>query len=261
VSEHILELNTIGRFMKVSLDGGLAAVDGVELTTRIPPYYFDTGPASVHQVQMFGYIFDALGSAIPAAEECLTLLSSMQNRTGLVVCDSDLNLVKTRLYKLQNPVGDARWLTYSTTATKANLQDALASIQTIMAVFDYYNDPNVFARHRKVYRDVMGQLAKFEAAYTSQFGQNIHGQWQKRWYEFMNGHLLRVGTFTRNWSQNKLEDLHNTWSSALHRCNLVSASWCTYTSSAVNLIDAYQVAINTRLKMVFKEGVFTAPGS
>jgi hypothetical protein len=67
------------------------------------------------------------------ADACLALLGSMQNRTGLVYCDSNLNLMKTN--KLQDPVSDAPWNMHANSTEPESLERALAYIQTIMAVF------------------------------------------------------------------------------------------------------------------------------
>lgn len=110
VTEHILELNTIGRFMTTSLDGGLG---GLGPPSSLPGYYFSHA-ATIHQVQMLSYNFIAWNkhTTMTPADTCLLQLGSMEARDGLVVCDSSLNLIKTKVYKLQNPVGRRRgWRT------------------------------------------------------------------------------------------------------------------------------------------------------
>ena len=252
VSEHILELNTIGRFMTASLDGGLGAF----LIGSLPGFYF--APANIHQVQMFAYNFVAWNehTALTPADTCLNKLGSMESRNGLVVCDSSLNMMKTRLYKLQNPIGDANWATSCIIAQPWSLQRALSFIQTIMGVFDYYDDLNVKTRHGQVYQDVMEEMAYFEISYDSQFSLDIYGEWQQRWKEFMTAHFARVVTHTRIWLQNKLNSLYTTWEIArLANCpgNFAECAYCT---SAVWLITQYRMSVEQYQKVVFDDSIF-----
>lgn len=84
-------------------------------------------------------------SAINPANSCLAQLGSTGLTQGLVVCDSKLNGMKTRVYKALNPVGETTWQTHCVTASPESLGRALGGIQLIMAVLDYYNDTNVKA--------------------------------------------------------------------------------------------------------------------
>lgn len=71
------------------------------------------------------------------------------------MCDSKLNGMKTRVYKLLVPIGDSTWDEQCVSPTSESLGRALGGIQLVMAVFDYYNDANVKARHQQVYQAVM----------------------------------------------------------------------------------------------------------
>ncbi|QUC21794.1 uncharacterized protein UV8b_06035 [Ustilaginoidea virens] len=164
VTEHILELNTIGRFMAASLDGALPS-----LQFGIGAYRLS--PVTMHEVQMFAHRFQSwdLHTAISPADSCLVQMGSKQNTRGLVVCDSTLNMLKTKIYKLENPVGETTWDNYAIFTVPESLERALAYIQGIMAVFDYYDDANVKSRHAQAYQFVMQELARFEESYRKQF--------------------------------------------------------------------------------------------
>lgn len=88
---------------------------------------------------------------ITAADACLMQLGAENYRFGLVVCDSGLNLMNTCVYKMQNLVSDDTWRRYTSYPNTDSLQHALAYIQTIMAVLDYYDDVNVKNRYAQTY--------------------------------------------------------------------------------------------------------------
>ncbi|KAK1964573.1 hypothetical protein LY78DRAFT_659195 [Colletotrichum sublineola] len=113
---------------------------------------------------MFAYNFVKWSehTALTPADTCLNKLGSMEERVGLVVCDSSLNLMKTKIYKLQNPVGDTTWLAWFLSSLPLGLERALSHVQTVMAVFDYYDDVNVKNRHAAAYQHVMDEMATFE---------------------------------------------------------------------------------------------------
>lgn len=265
VSEHILELNSIGRFMTASLDGGLGGIGVFNTPSYVYPYFFNDGSASIHEVLMFADNFHDWDShtAISPADTCLALLGSMQNLTGLVVCDSSLNTMKTRIYKLMNPVGEIRWNNWCVFPSVASLQYALSSIQTVMAVFDYYDDPNVKDRHQLVYEDVMDEMIRFEVSYMVQFGdllsETISGQWQRRWHEFMTAQFLRVEIHTRMWLRIRLNELFDIWSTALHGCWVGGYPMCQYCMAAILLINSHLTAIETGQKIQFDRSIFEAP--
>lgn len=135
-----------------------------------------------------------------------------------------------------------------------SLERALSYIQTIMAVFDYYDDINVKNRHGVAYQSVLEELAYFEMLYDDQFSIDIYGEWQKRWKEFMSAHFLLVVTHTRVWLLHKLDALYSVWHDALLRCT----SWqvCAYCTAAVWLISQHYEAIEQGQKIVFDSVIF-----
>jgi GH18 family chitinase len=258
VSEHILELNTIGRFMTAMLDGGLGGVGDPGDANYLRPYEFQGLQAGRHQVEMFAYRFSEWDkhTAISPADTCLLKLGSIREPVGLVVCDSNLNQLKTLVYKLMNPVGEIRWLACCTATLPKNLENALATIQGIMGVFDYYDDPNVKTRHAQAYRLVLAEMGYFEEAYGYQFNTDITGLWQQRWYEFMNAHFLRVGTHSRTWVLKKLNALRVSWTTLLLTCPLYGAEVCEYSIVAVQLINSHYNAVDQGQKIVFDHSIF-----
>ncbi|KAK1767907.1 killer toxin subunits alpha/beta [Phialemonium atrogriseum] len=254
VTEHILELNTVGRFMTASLDGGLG---GLGAPSHLPGFYFGEA-ATLHQVQMFAYNFVEWNkhTALTPADTCLLKLGSMEDRSGLVVCDSSLNLMKTKIYKLQNPVGDTTWHAWCISPLPASLERGLAYIQTIMAVFDYYDDRNVKNRHATAYQSVMEEMAYFEIAYEHQFGLDIYGEWQQRWKEFMEAHFLRVVTHTRVWLLGQLNDLYTIWHTLLQGCAAGGWEMCAYCMAAVWLINDHFQAVSQGQKIAFDSSIF-----
>lgn len=252
VTEHILELNSIGRFMTASLDGGLG---GLGAPSHLPGFYFGNS-ATTHEVRMFAYNFAKWSehTALTPADTCLNKLGSMEERVGLVVCDSSLNLMKTKVYKLQNPIGETTWSAYCLLPAPAYLERALSYIQTVMAVFDYYDDVNVKNRHAAAYQLVMDEMAMFEISYDSQFGLDIYGEWQQRWKEYMTAHFLRVTTHTRFWLLVKLDQLYGIWHAALLGC--VGFEMCAYCTAAVWLITQHFQAVSQGQKIVFDSAIF-----
>ncbi|KAK2017327.1 hypothetical protein LZ32DRAFT_23656 [Colletotrichum eremochloae] len=82
---------------------------------------------------MFAYNFVKRSehTALTPADTCLNKLGSMEERVGLVVCDSSLNLMKTKIYKLQNPVDDTTWLAWFLSLLPSGLERALSYVQTV----------------------------------------------------------------------------------------------------------------------------------
>jgi hypothetical protein len=249
VSEHILELNSIGHFMTSLLDGGL---DGLSSSTvsnpvSMPAYTYLPNflPQDVHQVKAFAGVFDFPAwrshSGIKPSDTCLAALGSVYHLEGLVVCDSKLNTMKTQLYKLQNPVGEYKWTTTCILPIPRSLERAMAYIQTMLAVFDYYDDPNVKKRHKFVCQLVMHEMQSFELAYRSQFGRNIRGRWQTWWQLFLRMHFSRIKTWANLWLQNRLFQLRGIWLASCAQCTTVE--WCGCCVQADHLIESYWQAI------------------
>ncbi|KAL6855621.1 hypothetical protein ACO1O0_006773 [Amphichorda felina] len=255
VSEHILELNTIGRFMTASLDGIIGDEsddDNFEFPTMIP---------EPREVRMFMGLLPewSLHTAISPADSCLAQLGSLQETTGLVICDSRLNWIKTKIYNFQNPIGEVRWTDECTSTSHKSLMGAMGYIQSVMGVFDYYDDDNVKARHRRVYNLVMEEMASFESAYDANFGTHIYGHWQQRWHLYMNALLSRVTHRARGWTLDKLHDLWITWAMARDTDCVLDPNWCTYIMQALSLIEEYRVAIEEQTKMIFDTTIFENP--
>ncbi|KAL2266866.1 hypothetical protein VTJ83DRAFT_4143 [Remersonia thermophila] len=259
VSEHILELNTIGRYMMASLDGGLGPPPSAILT---PAFSFPDGPAKPYEVQQFASMWSPWSEmfSIKPSDVCLAQLGSVYHPQGMVVCDSKLNGMKTRLYKLLAPIGETTWNRYCTSATPASLGRALGGIQLVMAVFDYYDDPNVKSRHRKAYRDVMGTLKQFTSLYDLSTAGTDRSRWttpkwQRRWYQFMRAHFMRVLTHTRLWLTIKLDNLEHTWATALRHCG-GEEGWCAFCLYAMNVITKYKIFIDKGQRVTFDYSIF-----
>lgn len=167
------------------------------------------------------------------------------------MCDSVLNGMKTRIYSVQNPIGESTWLLYCRFDDPTSLERAFAYIQTVMAVFDYYQDNNVKARHRSAYQSVMREMLRFELAYDAQYSTHIWSQWQERWYEFMTLHFMRVRTHTRLWLQNKLADLLSIWHAAVLLCAGIDSDYCGYCIAGEWLILQYIAAIDSKIDFDF----------
>ncbi|EQB52930.1 hypothetical protein CGLO_07400 [Colletotrichum gloeosporioides Cg-14] len=136
----------------------------------------------------------------------------------------------------------------------AYLERALSYIQTVMAVFDYYDDVNVKNRHAAAYQLVMDEMAMFEISYDSQFGLDIYGEWQQRWKEYMTAHFLRVTTHRRFWLLVKLDQLYGIWHAALLGC--VGFEMCAYCTAAVWLITQHFQAVSQGQMIVFDSAIF-----
>ncbi|CAK7221304.1 hypothetical protein SBRCBS47491_004482 [Sporothrix bragantina] len=95
VSEHILELQTIPRFLTALLDGQLAAVPSMD----IPSEVFTT--ASTNTVRMFTQAFQTwtheTGNTISPADRALRYCGSTTDVDGMVVADASLNAIKGRV--------------------------------------------------------------------------------------------------------------------------------------------------------------------
>jgi len=95
--------------------------------------------------------------------------------------------------------------------TLASAAKGLKFIQLIEAVFDYYGDTNVKARHLQAFRHIKDVMYEFEKAFQLEKGRSIAGHMQQAWARYLTQHLDRVAQFARNWAQAKLEGLRVSW--------------------------------------------------
>jgi hypothetical protein len=90
-AEHILELQSIPRFLSSILDGQLVAVPSMGMNSVV------FTQINKHVVHSFMNVFphwQAIGSAWPAADQCLNFCGSNENTGGMVVAAGNLNTMK-----------------------------------------------------------------------------------------------------------------------------------------------------------------------
>ena len=80
-------------------------------------------------------------------------------------------------------------------------------------MFEYYDDPNVKAKHEKAYKAAKAVLARFEATDPRFNGQQL----QKAWKEYCTEQATQMGVFAAGWVTSTLSSMSTTWQSALGR--------------------------------------------
>jgi hypothetical protein len=136
-------------------------------------------------------------------------------------------------------------------------EDAFGFIHEAMAVFDYYNDPNVKVRHQWAYGQVKIVMQYFEAAYLAEYRINISGQMQNAWRDFMRAHMPRVSNFAMLWCSMRLSELRNVWENS-HRAasNAGDLQQMWFAFQMLQHIYAYQSRIQQGTAFVFDISIF-----
>ncbi|KAK4441989.1 hypothetical protein QBC34DRAFT_499971 [Podospora aff. communis PSN243] len=155
VSEHILKLQAFPRFLEAAISGrfvrwGLRGTVPVTQSANVHP--------SIIQHNFPGWL---PFTRVPA-NWALALLGSTDFPEAMVVCESALNAMKTRIYRFFRPVSDVVWASCCTAPDQRSAEKMFAYLQRVFAVFDYYNDPAVKVRHKHAYDKVKDVLTSFD---------------------------------------------------------------------------------------------------
>jgi len=103
-AEHILELNTIGRFLQAGVDRKLNAAPA----GKVPGRMFIQVPLDV--VNLFADRFRSWPYPnVSPAELALSHCGSTSFTYGMVVADKILNGIKMSLYQLNQPMQEDKW--------------------------------------------------------------------------------------------------------------------------------------------------------
>lgn len=81
-----------------------------------------------------------------------------------------------------------------------------------MAVFDYFESPDVRSRHLNTFIEIQEVWSYFEEAYAARFpGQAITYGLQTVFKDYYRLHLERVETFARAWVRDRLVAIEQVW--------------------------------------------------
>ncbi|KAK5657940.1 hypothetical protein OQA88_2491 [Cercophora sp. LCS_1] len=204
VSEHILELQAIPRFLESAITGKhpIPKVFGTGSTRTIAR----SGQALVHPNIGLTTLPGWTHSESPIVW-AMAQLGSVANPFNMVVCESALNAIKSRLFRFYVPITNKNWDNCCVHTTKASAERMFSTLQRVFAVFDYYRDSNVAAKHKSAYDQVKGVLAEFEATdprFTSQ-------ELQSAWKQYCIYQAQYMGTHAEDWAKKKIDDMIDIW--------------------------------------------------
>lgn len=77
-------------------------------------------------------------------------------------------------------------------------------------MFDYYDDPNVKAKHKKAYLQVKEVLAQFEATDARFNSQQLQNAWKK----YCIKQALNMTSFAKWWAYEALNKMYGEWNLA-----------------------------------------------
>lgn len=200
VSEHILELQTIPRFIEFIANQEWPQIKGA----NIPSKRWSGTPTDsafiMRALKDYGTRKDwnawkNLGPEYAANSPLnlmLNRLGSVDSVDVMVIADSDLNGVKAELYRFNRPRGNTKWAACCSRADPESGRKALSVLQNSLAVFDYYDDTNVKAKHRRAYDKVKSLWRDFDTAFNAETGLALPQNPADLWQEYMIEHFNRV---------------------------------------------------------------------
>lgn len=217
VTEHILELQTIPRFIDWIADEAWPKVRGppgmeakswsLPTLSGLPGVTSDSGDSvkMLDALRIYGRSEDWPSWANLGGDHLqYSPLNLMLNRLGsvdsldvMVVCDSDLNAAKAELYRFNRVRGNDKWKACCSRTNAESGRMALSVLQTSLAVFDYYDERNVKTKHQRAYHKVKDILSEFQNAYSQEEGKHLPLDLTSLWRIYLVGHLERVVTWSK----------------------------------------------------------------
>ena len=159
-----------------------------------------------------------------------------------------------QIYRFVKPVSDPGWASCCAGGTYAQANKAMSYIQTVLAIFDYYDSDDVKARHSYAYANAKNVMAVFENDYSTKKNVDIRGHMQDLWAVYMRGHFARVTEYARWWTMGKLDSLLTVWTAQLARSSTYTEM--LFAQKMIDLIDLYIDGINAGTKIYFDDSFF-----
>ncbi|KAL8378735.1 hypothetical protein RB599_008513 [Gaeumannomyces hyphopodioides] len=258
VTEHIMELQTIPRFLDFLLDGGLRDVDPAGIEKMVPPGGIPVGHRELKQYLDDGswQEWDKLERKDPL-DHILSLLGSDDHLGGMVVAERDLNGVKSRLYRFNKPVNDRDWRRRATQLDDAGAIYTLSVIYMVHGVFQYYDHPEVKARHKGVFQAVLGALEDWDTAWRRQTGRSARAAGiSELWETYMDNHMERVTKWANWWVHSRIDLIWSRWNAECIRKNFQRPQKRDENTACrmVKLLRKYQFANVEFDSTIFKRG-------
>jgi len=221
VTEHILELQTIPRFVDFLIDQRWPAVRNAAIPAKQTTLRIDIDAKNIQR-----YMADrnwASWSRIDAEHANNSPLDLMLNQLGsfdsldtMVVCDADLNGIKAQLYRFVRPAGNGAFKKCCMGTSNDQGRSALSFLSNTAGVFDYYADADVAARHKSAYDKVKKVLVDFEAAYKSETGRSLQTSLADLWKEYLTEHYSRIVQWATWWIDDRTTLLIPIWTDKCH---------------------------------------------
>jgi GH18 family chitinase len=216
VTEHILELQTIPRFVDFLITHTWPAVRNAPIGLKQSTQAIDISVADIQRymadVRWNSWAsIDADHAATSPLDMMLRALGSFNSLDTMVVCDSDLNGIKAQVYHFARPSSVRKFNACCTGTSVLAARGALTRLATTAGVFDYYADSGVESRHKAAYDKVKKILNEFETAYQKETGKKLSVSMAELWKTYLTEHLSRVVTFAGWWMTDRATLLEPIW--------------------------------------------------
>ena len=206
VSEHILELQGFPRFLEAAISGKFkkpAMMNPGSPTSPITSTPINAIYPDIINTGWTGWTFPDSAAMI-----AMGVIGSTRESTTMVVCESALNAIKSRIFRFFRPVSAVAWANCCSSTTQKAAENAFSNLQRVYGVFDYYADANVKSKHRKAYNLVKQALSEFESAKPNAFPLPTL---QTAWKQYMTNQANSMSAFARWWVTQHLTQLLATW--------------------------------------------------
>lgn len=149
VTEHVLELQTVARFIRSAVSGQLPSGATMTVGTVSVGFFVSTWatPNTLRNLPRVG-----LGtSPTNLNDRVFEALGSSSNREDFIICEKQLNAFKGKLFKGQLPydLSEFKKEVLGTIQRGDDPKDWLQRIRLVLEIFSYMNDVNVLKRLRQ----------------------------------------------------------------------------------------------------------------
>ncbi|KAK3938613.1 hypothetical protein QBC46DRAFT_440079, partial [Diplogelasinospora grovesii] len=196
VTEHILELQTVPRFIDFLIDQRWPSVKSVPSLGMKPT----TEPIDMASPKWSSWSSKSADHAgMWPLDMILNRLGSVDNVDDMVVCDADLNGAKAQLYRFVRPSGNSAWNGCCKTTSQVSGRNAISILSNTIGVFDYYDSADVKFRHQTAYDKAKQILDDFEDSFKKETGRTFRTSLGTLWRVYLTEHYARVVTWAISW--------------------------------------------------------------
>ncbi|MCJ1405653.1 hypothetical protein MMC11_008882 [Xylographa trunciseda] len=208
VTEHLLELQTIGSFIEAANTGRLPS-GALAQTPTIAATFFQTNWLSPVLPNGLPDVGSGISPNIPNTR-IFEALGSNTNRADFVLAATQINAAKAHLWSFENPVDvqDFNDDVRNAIITGRDENIFLQHIRNVLAVFQYLQDVDVNQRLSHEISVVQQQMQIIEFNVAGAAGLT------SMWGEFMPDYLNRVESYAQTWVTDRIAYVTQTYGAA-----------------------------------------------